>query len=133
MHAYFYLSLMKSRYIWSVFVEKSHDSKMNITKNSISNLDSAKKYSIIPKLIRGGFLIFGVGFVVYGFYRTMHKVSQRNILIREEVVVKEKYTYPSITFCYKYKNGGKDVFRNYYPPLYDKWKKSGMVYQSIKA
>ena len=106
---------------------------MNITKNSISNLDSAKKYNIIPKLIRGAFLIFGVGFVAYGFYRTMHKVSQRNILIREEVVVKEKYTYPSITFCYKYKNGGKDVFRNYYPPLYDKWKKSGMVYQSIKA
>ena len=104
---------------------------MILTRSSISNLDPAKNYTIIPKLIRSGFVIFGLAFVCYGFYRTMLKVSQRNILIREEVVVKEKFTYPSITFCYKYKHGGKDVFRNYYPSLYDKWKKSGMFYDLI--
>ena len=105
---------------------------MNLTKSSISNLDPGKNYTIIPKLIRSGFVLFGIAFVFYGFYRTMLKVSQKNILIREEVVVKEKFTYPSITFCYKYKHGGKDVFRNYYPSLYDKWKKSGMFINLYK-
>ena len=100
---------------------------MSLTKDLILQVEPRKDYSLIPKLIRTGFLIFGIGFVLYGFYRTMLKVSQQNILIAEEVVVKEKFTYPSITFCYKYKHGGKDVFRNYYPSLYNKWKKSGML------
>ena len=100
---------------------------MNLTKAPILKLEPSKDYSLIPKLIRTGFLIFGIGFLFYGFYRTMLKVSQQNILISEEVVVKEKFTYPSITFCYKYKHGGKDVFRNYYPSLYERWIKSGML------
>ena len=100
---------------------------MSLTKDPISQVEPRKDYGMIPKLIRSGFLIFGIGFVLYGFYRTMLKVSRQNILIAEEVVVKEKFTYPSITFCYKYKHGGKDVFRNYYPSLYNKWKKSGML------
>ena len=103
---------------------------MNLTNGPILKLEPRKHYSIIPKLIRTGFLIFGISFVIYGFYRTMLKVSQQNILISEEVVVKEKFTYPSITFCYKYKHGGKDVFRNYYPSLYDKWKESGTLNSS---
>ena len=52
-------------------------------------------------MIRGGFVIFGLGMVCNGFYKTMIKVNQRNILISEEVVNEEKYTYPSITFCVK--------------------------------
>ena len=88
-------------------------------------------YSVIPKIIRVGFLFFGVGFVLYGFYGTMVKVNQSHILINEEVVVEEKYTYPSITFCYKYKHGGKDVLKNYYPSLFDKWKKLGKLIMFI--
>ena len=82
-------------------------------------------YSVIPKIIRVGFLFFGIGFVLYGFYGTMVKVNQSHILMSEEVVVEEKYTYPSITFCYKYKHGDKNVLKNYYPSLFEKWKKLG--------
>ena len=77
------------------------------------------------------FILFGTGFVCYGFYKTMLKVHKGNVLIREEVRVKHKYTYPSITFCYKFKHGTKDVLRNYYPYLYNKWKNSGMFYYII--
>ena len=90
-------------------------------------------YTVIPKVIRVGFLFFGIGFVLYGFYGTMVKVNQSHILISEEVVVEEKYTYPSITFCYKYKHGGKDVLKNYYPSLFDKWKKLGKLIRHPKV
>lgn len=87
-------------------------------------------YGMLPKFIRRGFLLFGFCFVLYGFHGTMVKISQRNILISEEVVVEDKFTYPSITFCYKYKHGGKDVFKNYYPSLYEKWRNSGIPIKS---
>ena len=93
----------------------------------------AVDYSVIPKVIRCGFLFFGIGFVLYGFYGTMVKVNQSHILINEEVVVEEKYTYPSITFCYKYKHGGKDVLKNYYPSLFDKWKKLGKLIRPLQV
>ena len=63
----------------------------------------------------------------------MVKVNQSHILINEEVVVAEKYTYPSITFCYKYKHGGKDVLKNYYPSLFDKWKKLGKLIRPLQV
>ena len=83
--------------------------------------------SVIPKILRSCFIFFGIGFVLYGFYGTMVKVNQNHILISDEVAVEEKYTYPSITFCYKYKHGGKDVLKNYYPSLFNKWKKLGKL------
>ena len=79
----------------------------------------------IPKLIKSGFVIFGIVMVCFGFYKTMIRASQRSILIREEVIIEEKYTYPSVTFCSKYKYGGKNVFRNYYPHLYNHLRNSG--------
>ena len=83
--------------------------------------------TIAKKFIKTGFVIFGIIMVCAGFYNTMIRVHQNHILIRDEVFVKERYTYPSITFCYKYKYGGKDVVQNYLPSLYDKLKASGMV------
>ena len=82
--------------------------------------------TIAKKFIKTGFVIFGIIMVCAGFYNTMIRVHQNHILIRDEVFVKERYTYPSITFCYKYKYGGKDVVQNYLPSLYDKLKASGM-------
>ena len=79
----------------------------------------------VSKVIRGGFVIFGICMVCVGFYNTLLQVSQRNILMRQELFHEEKYRYPSITFCYKYKHGGKDVFQNYYPHVYKKWKTAG--------
>ena len=88
-------------------------------------LRELKNRITISKVIRGGFVIFGIGMVCVGFYNTLLQVSQRNILMRQELFHEEKYRYPSITFCYKYKHGGKDVFQNYYPYLYKKWKRAG--------
>ena len=104
----------------------SNQAEKKGSNDSPSYVMSFNYYSAIPKLIRGCFLLFGIGFVLYGFYRTMLKVGQNNVLISEEVVVEDKYTYPSITFCYKYKHGGKDVLKNYYPSLYEKWKLLGL-------
>ena len=87
----------------------------------------------ISKVIRGGFVIFGICMVCVGFYNTLLQVSQRNILMRQELFHEEKYRYPSITFCYKYKHGGKDVFQNYYPYLYKKWERAGKSSKSCKA
>ena len=83
--------------------------------------------TIAKKFIKTGFVIFGIIMVCAGFYNTMIRVHQNHILIRDEVFVEERYTYPSITFCYKYKYGGKDVVQNYLPSLYDKLKASGMA------
>ena len=83
--------------------------------------------TIAKKFIKTGFVIFGIIMVCAGFYNTMIRVHQNHILIRDEVFVAERYTYPSITFCYKYKYGGKDVVQNYLPSLYDKLKMSGMT------
>ena len=55
------------------------------------------------------------------------RASVTGQIVMDEVFVEERYTYPSITFCYKYKYGGKDVFQNYYPYLYEKWKKEGKM------
>ena len=85
----------------------------------------------IPKLIKSGFVIFGIVMVCFGFYKTMIRASQRSILIREEVIIEDKHTYPSITFCNKYKYGGKNVFRNYYPYLYQHLRNSGRLVRLI--
>ena len=81
--------------------------------------------SFIAKGVRTAFVIFGIVYVIYGFIKTMQKFQEGNVNIKEEVISQKKYRYPSVTFCYKYKHGTKDVLHNYYPDLYEKWKNSG--------
>ena len=85
----------------------------------------------LPRVVRGIFVLFAIFFVCRAFYKTLLKAQDGNVLIKEEVRVFHRYKYPSITFCYKYKHGGKEVLRNYYPRLYKKWKKSGTVSGSL--
>ena len=80
---------------------------------------------LIPKCVRIAFLLFAALFVCYGFYNTMDKVKQGNVLMKEEVQILPKLTYPSVTFCYKYRHGTKDVMKNYQIYLLDKWKRTG--------
>ena len=80
---------------------------------------------IIPKVVRSIFVLIALSFFCRAFHQTMIKAKQGNILIKEEVRVFPRYTYPSITFCYKYKHGSKDALRNYDPYLYERWKISG--------
>ena len=75
----------------------------------------------------GRFLYIGGAFyfVCVGFYTTMLKVNENHVSIREEIQVLPKYRYPSLTFCYTFKHGGKDVMEMFYQHLFDKWKQSG--------
>ena len=71
------------------------------------------------------YLLLALGFVCHGFYRTILKMADEQVLIREAQLVPDKIKYPSITFCYKYKHGSKDAFGTYYKRFFEKWKKSG--------
>ena len=90
--------------------------------------ESSKTSRLLAKCIRTAFVLFGIVYVLYGFTQTMRKFKEGNVLIKEQVFSHTKYKYPSVTFCYKYKHGGKNVLDNYYPDLYEKWKQSGNLF-----
>ena len=74
--------------------------------------------------------------VCYGFHRGYKKFIGHNIVIKEQVYALDKMKYPSVTFCYKFKHGSKDVVNNYYPSLYEKWQATGKqdrIYQTSGA
>ena len=93
----------------------------------MKNIESNRKSHLVAKCIRAVFVLFGVVYVLYGFTKTMQKFSEGNVLVKEQVLSPTKYKYPSVTFCYKYKHGSKDVLHNYYPDLFRKWKQSGKL------
>ena len=78
------------------------------------------------KAVRIIFVLFGIGYVLYSFTRTLQKYKEGNVLAKQETKYFDKYRYPSVTFCYKFKHGSKDVMNNYYPSLYKKWQATGM-------
>ena len=93
--------------------------------SSISNSKHLVQFKTLKNVVRGIFVTFGMIVVLYGFYGTMREVNQMKVLLQEEVEIKEKYLYPSITFCYKFKHGGKEALRNYHSFLFEKWKDQG--------
>ena len=93
--------------------------------SSISNSTQLVQFKTLKNVVRGIFVTFGMIVVLYGFYGTMREVNQMKVLLQEEVEIKEKYLYPSITFCYKFKHGGKEALRNYHSFLFEKWKDQG--------
>ena len=93
--------------------------------SSISNSKHVVQFKTLKNVVRGIFVTFGTIVVLYGFYGTMREVNQMKVLLQEEVEIKEKYLYPSITFCYKIKHGGKEALRNYLSFLFEKWKDQG--------
>ena len=78
------------------------------------------------QFLRKGYVILGILCVCYGFYITMSKVKDGHLLVNEKVLVLKKYTYPSVTFCYKFKHGNKAALENYYPYIYEQGKTSGI-------
>ena len=93
--------------------------------SSISNSTQLVQFKTLKNVVRGIFLTLGMIVVLYGFYGTMREVNEMRVLLQEEVEIKEKYLYPSITFCYKFKHGGKEALRNYHSFLFEKWKDQG--------
>ena len=84
-----------------------------------------KVFRLIGKVVKIVYLIFAVCFLCHGFYKTVNKLIDGNVLLKEEIEVLQKVKYPSITFCYKYKHGSKDAIHTYNWHFFDKWKKSG--------
>ena len=98
-------------------------------KKETSNVRNDKSLEITKKgtkAVRIMFVLFGIGYVLYSFTRTLQKYKEGNVLAKQETKYFDKYRYPSITFCYKFKHGSKDVMNNYYPSLYKKWKATGI-------
>ena len=79
----------------------------------------------ITKILKIAYLIFAVVLVCYGLYNTVIKVQQQNVSIKLGVKVLSKIKFPSVTFCHKYKHGGKNALLTYSHQLFEKWKKSG--------
>ena len=63
--------------------------------------------------------------VCYGFDKGYKKFISHNKVIKEQVYALDKMKYPSVTFCYKFKHGSKDVVQNYYPFLLEIAKQKG--------
>lgn len=86
----------------------------------------------VLRIIRCLYIGFALYFVCFGYYTTvmMAKEGYRNV--QEEVKVFEKLRYPSITFCYVFKENQesmqtstKYVWALYYRHLIKTWKDSG--------
>ena len=71
------------------------------------------------------YLLLALTFVGHGLYKTIIKMKAEHILAKETHLLPDKIEYPSITFCYKYKHGGKDALGTYYKNFFEKWKRSG--------
>ena len=98
----------------------------NIPEYNIAYAKFLKTIEKWTKSFRMIFVLLGIGYVLYSFSRTIQKYREGNVLVKQENKYFEKYRYPSVTFCYKFKHGSKDVMNNYYPSLYKKWQATGI-------
>ena len=79
----------------------------------------------IAKILKILYLILATIFVCHSLYTTVSKVEKEKVNIKVGVTVISKIKFPSITFCHKYKHGGKDALTAYSTHLFESWKKSG--------
>ena len=87
--------------------------------------DRVNNPKISATAIKITYIILASGFVCHGFYKTMEKMKEGNILVKEAVYVLPKIKYPSVTFCYKYKHGSKKALETYASYFTQRWKASG--------
>ena len=95
---------------------------IDMPKTSFSTILKA-----IVTIVKTAYLIFAALFVCYGFYNTVARVQQGTINVKSGVQVVSKVKFPSITFCHKFRYGGKDALLAYSNLLFQKWKKSGKL------
>ena len=79
----------------------------------------------ILRLARIVYIAFAIYFVTFGYYKTLMVAKEGRRNLQEEVTVLEKYRYPSITFCNKFKHGQKNVWSLYYLNLLKRFIDSG--------
>ena len=95
-------------------------------------IDAAR---ILLKCIRLTYIGGAICFVCYGYYTTILLAKEGTLLVKDEVKILPKYRYPSVTFCYVFKDqicntcpnpkGEKHVWFLYYQSNMEKWKHSG--------
>ena len=98
---------------------------MVLTANDAAKESFSITLQHIVKVVRIAYLIVAIVFVANGLYLTLRKVKQQNVNVRFGINHISKVKFPSVTFCYKYKHGGKDAILAYRDQLFEKWKESG--------
>lgn len=83
------------------------------------------KLKMVAKAIEIAYILFASCILCHVVYRTIEKMNEGNVLVKEEVRVLPKVKYPSVTFCYKYKHGTKFAIHTYNSHLAKNWLKSG--------
>ena len=76
--------------------------------------------NLFLKFVRVLYIIFALVKVFEAFYNQYNKTIAEDVLIRRTQPTLKKMRYPSITFCYKYKHGSKQVMDSYLPLFYEK-------------
>ena len=73
------------------------------------------------------YIIFALVMVFDAFHQQYHKRMAEDVLSRKIYKDLKKMKYPSITFCYKYKHGTKQIMDNYLSSFYEKSKKEKCI------
>ena len=84
-----------------------------------------KKVSFMIVIIRYVYVGIALCLVCNAFYKEYEKWIAEDISRRQEYSTSEQRKYPSITFCYKFEHGTKQVIDNYLPKFVEKAKKNG--------
>ena len=84
------------------------------------------------KVVRIVYVVVAIVCVGKGLYQTLIKVQKENVNIRSGIDHESKIKFPSVTFCYKYKHGGKDAILAYHNQLFEGWKESGKFKRDCK-
>ena len=79
------------------------------------------------------YVVIAAMVVCHGFYNAYQKMMTEDVSTRHENKAVDKLRYPSLTFCYKYKHGSKQVFDNYLPRFYEQAKTNGMFLNNLAA
>ena len=118
--------------------------KRRIQPKNIPTYSKIDGLKLVLKSIRLIYIGGAICFLCFGYYTTILLGKEGHLNTKEEVKDLQKYRYPSITFCYVFKNSVKTTVQNsstqhnsakfvwnlYYHHLYQKWKQSGN-YHSI--
>ena len=84
------------------------------------------KLNSIITLIRYVYVVIAVGLVCNAIYKEYDKMVTEDVSRRQEYHTSKQRRYPSVTFCYKFKHGTKQVMDNYLPKFVEKAKNNGM-------
>ena len=77
------------------------------------------------RLVRYVYLAIAIVIVGEGMYNVYKKMIEEDLMYRQEVHINDAMRYPSVSFCYKYNHGTKNVLDNYFPKFLEVAKNEG--------